>query len=870
MKTFLQHFLIRMFCLMILVLFANFNLLSQDLNPASWSHLKGYWKFQKSTNLTKATVGNNLVLVGTHQVVPGPAYGDTAVRIGIGSYYKCTHNIAANGGGDSVNRYTLMFDFKVLNLNRWHTFHQTDSTNLNDGECFIKPITNRPAGAIGVGYTGYSSDTILAKKWYRLVVSVNLGHFYNYYLNGTLIHQGDTDEIFIDKRFALTQKILFFADNNQEDDTIDIASVAIFDTCLSATDIARIGSIDPCMAANRPVLNLGADTTLCEYNSLNKSAGTNYKKYLWSTADTIASVSFNKTKLGIGKHSIWAKVTDVNGCSVTDTMSVTFLPAPIVNLGQNIALCPGQKTLLDAGNDTTCQYLWKFLPSGRTLSTLSNITSDSFGKYMVIVTSAFGCAGKDTIEITLRANPPKPTVTVVGQTSFCNGDSVLLKAPTGYLQCRWQDGAYNQTRIIKNPGWYKFTVTDYMLCTSAYSDSVKITVYTNPTKPVISIVGKTEFCEGDSLILNAPTGFSQYIWNDGPGTKKRSEKLSGSFYLSVIDINNCISPISDSVVLKVNKNPAKPIIEIVGDSTFCDGDSIILSAASGFKEYLWSTSNKTRSISIKTSQKVSLIIRDSNNCLSAVSNTLDLKMSPNPLKQIINFIGNSTVCEGDSVVLTAPAGFTDYLWSTSDITQTISVKTAKKVSLIVTNSDGCKSPASDSVFASFNSKLSKPTIGTVSDNLYCSATSGYYKWFVSHLPGQSKTIFPQTTRIVSSIWANYYYYVVVTDSFGCVSDTSLGYPYKIVGVKGNFEQNPEIYPNPANSLAVIRINNISGEGNITLTIIDVNGKAMSETNTTVSEIRMGKTVNLESLPQGLYIVKVIASNRIFIGKIQKL
>jgi hypothetical protein len=72
---------------MILFFFGYNYLYAQDLNPASWPHLEGYWKFQQSTNLTKATVGNNLTLVGTHKVVNGPSYGDTAVEIAIGSYY---------------------------------------------------------------------------------------------------------------------------------------------------------------------------------------------------------------------------------------------------------------------------------------------------------------------------------------------------------------------------------------------------------------------------------------------------------------------------------------------------------------------------------------------------------------------------------------------------------------------------------------------------------------------------------------------------------------------------------------------------------------------------------------------------------------
>ena len=299
---------------------------SQDLNPADWPHLKGYWKFQDTTDLTKATVGNDLILVGNQQWVQGAFYGDTAVRIDTGSYYRCYHGISPNGGGDSVNRYTLMFDFKVLSLNKWHCFFQTDSTNQNDGECFIKHWGDSIAGSIGVGHTGYSSDSIEPNKWYRLVITVNLGNFYNYYLDGKLLHVGDTEDIYIDSRFALTPQVLFFADNNNEDDTIDIASVAIFDTCLTPAQIAQIGTLDPCIE-NPPTVSIGNDTTIVAFSdTLTFSAGTMWKSVLWSTGDTIPTIKIDSSMIKNPYlfDTVWVEVTDMNDCKAYDTVYYRF------------------------------------------------------------------------------------------------------------------------------------------------------------------------------------------------------------------------------------------------------------------------------------------------------------------------------------------------------------------------------------------------------------------------------------------------------------------------------------------------------------------------------------------------------------------
>ncbi len=297
---------------------------SQDLIPSDWPNLVGYWKFQDTTDLTKATVGNDLILIGQHQWLPGAFYGDTAIRIDTGNYYKVYHGISANGGGDSVNQYTLMYDFRVLSFNHWHCFQQTDTTNQNDADCFIKPIPDSLPGMIGVGFTGYSDTSIVPNQWYRLVISVNLGHFYNYYLNGVLIHTGDTDEIQIDDRFALTEAILFFADNNQEDDTIDVGSIALFDTCLSPSQIAQIGTLDPCIE-NPPTVDLGKDTMICFSDSITLNAGSGYKSYLWSTGDTTAEITaWRDTTVMVFYDTIWVRITDMNDCEASDTINVFY------------------------------------------------------------------------------------------------------------------------------------------------------------------------------------------------------------------------------------------------------------------------------------------------------------------------------------------------------------------------------------------------------------------------------------------------------------------------------------------------------------------------------------------------------------------
>ena len=55
----------------------------------------------------------------------------------------------------------------------------------------------------------------------------------------------------------------------------------------------------------------------------------------------------------------------------------------------------------------------------------------------------------------------------------------------------------------------------------------------------------------------------------------------------------------------------------------------------------------------------------------------------------VEALGPTTFCSGSNVVLSAPAGFDNYVWSTGETSQTIEVTTQGNFSVTVTNADGC-------------------------------------------------------------------------------------------------------------------------------------------------------------------------------------
>lgn len=196
----------------------------------------GLWEFDNPGDVLQATVGAPLVLKGGHTPIPGITEGDGAVRIGVGSYYECRHEIASEGS-EFVNRFTLLFDFRILRILPWYCFFQTDVGNRNDGDCFIRAND----GAFGVGQTGYSATRAQPWVWQRLLVAVdNPAGLYRLYLDGELILEGSPQAV--DGRFSLDPTLLLFADENGEDAPIDVTRVGIFDRALTAMEALELGS----------------------------------------------------------------------------------------------------------------------------------------------------------------------------------------------------------------------------------------------------------------------------------------------------------------------------------------------------------------------------------------------------------------------------------------------------------------------------------------------------------------------------------------------------------------------------------------------------------------------------------------------------
>jgi hypothetical protein len=199
-----------------------------------------------------------------------------------------------------------------------------------------------------------------------------------------------------------------------------------------------------------------------------------------------------------------------------------------------------------------------------------------------------------------------------------------------------------------------------------------------PIASVISAIGPTTFCAGDSVLLSGNIGGT---WNTGQTTTTLKVKISGDYF--VTNTTTCGSINSNHIIVTVNPIP---VCNITGDPIICQGQSTQLCVPSGSFSYLWSNGEMTNCINITTAGTYTVTATAANGCKAICSKTVSTGGI-----STCSIVGNSVICSGQTTQLCVPSGASSYLWSNGETTNCITTSAAGTYSVTVTNTNGCSS-----------------------------------------------------------------------------------------------------------------------------------------------------------------------------------
>ena len=480
--------------------------------------------------------------------------------------------------------------------------------------------------------------------------------------------------------------------------TVDFSTTAISgditvtpqNTCGSGNSSTLAVTVNPMPVA--PVITANGPIEFCEGGSVVLTATAGYASYLWSNGMTTQSI----TVTTYGTYSVVA--TDAAGCASLPsneiTVNVHMLFVPDVTASGPTDLCQGGSVILSAPAGYA-SYLWS---NGQTSQSITVTTN---GVFNVTVTDAFGCISLPSADVTVTVHPvpPTPVITPDGPLSFCAGNSVTLSAPAGFASYLWSNGETTQSILVTSSGVFSVTVSDLYGCSSMPSASVTVTVNPYPATPTIIANGPTTFCNGGSVVLTATPGYASYLWSNGETTQSINVTESGSYTVIVTDNIGCSSQPSAPVSVTVLQPPT-PTIVANGPVMFCSGGSVMLTAPAGYAGYLWSNGETTQSITVTVSGSYSVQVTDGNGCISDPSNVIVVTVYSPAVPPVIVALGPTTICDGESVTLSAPAGYASYFWNNGQTTRNILVSTAGNYFVTVTDANGCTSAPSNTITVS--------------------------------------------------------------------------------------------------------------------------------------------------------------------------
>jgi len=207
-------------------------------------------------------------------------------------------------------------------------------------------------------------------------------------------------------------------------------------------------------------------------------------------------------------------------------------------------------------------------------------------------------------------------------------------------------------------------------------------------------------------------------------------------------------------------------VDLGKDIVLCEGESVVLDPKIQGLSYLWSTGETTSSIEVNESKNYSVTVTDANNC----NGTDEINVTVNPIPKV-NLGNDTTICEGTTLKIDSKINNAKYKWSNNQNTSSITVNSAGKYFIELTDSKGCL--GYDTVEVNIQQK---PTVNLGNDMLICPTetlvldaqiNNVSYLWNTGET---TKTIIAKNTGVYS---------VEVTDIFDCKARSSVNIKAKI-------------------------------------------------------------------------------------------
>lgn len=293
-----------------------------------------------------------------------------------------------------------------------------------------------------------------------------------------------------------------------------------------------------------------ADTSLCSSSTLEIVINESYDSYLWSNGDTTNFIQINQA----GTYFVTLSYL---GCQTTDTINVSYLPIPYVDVGDVFNVCSGSFVDLEVADGWSSTLLLDF-ESGDTIFDANLESLASPGQYQLVVTDSAGCIGYDIFEI---INSPLPTANF----DYSISENLLItnNLSTNANYFEWNIIHHEEITIDSAQN----LSLDIELCDN---DTIVLVAHNDcGTDTMISIVNPTNMVAFDETFSVYPNPFYDVVFlNDFESFKKYYIKdLNGKLITSgkpssILNLEEFERGIYHLILLKDNKHVTQKLLKL--------------------------------------------------------------------------------------------------------------------------------------------------------------------------------------------------------------------------------------------------------------------------------------------------------------------
>jgi gliding motility-associated-like protein len=278
-------------------------------------------------------------------------------------------------------------------------------------------------------------------------------------------------------------------------------------------------------------VTLGEDIKICEGNSVTLQPKTNVmvNQFTWSDGSQGSS-------LVVSEHGTYSVSVSNGICSDVDQVNVFVLEYPVVDLGNDTLICPGDELTLDATQDAeVMNYNWS---NGGNASVQTFQASGS--SYWVQVSNEH-CRTTDSINI---GEHQGPSAYIGEDTVICSNEDLTLAVSEdpNIVSILWNTGDETSEILVRSEGEYAVSVTDAK-CT--LTDQITVTYVSEPTQEDVAFDIPNTICLGEKHHVDLDHNlFSAFLWQDGSTSSNYTIEKEGLYWVKAS--HECGS-LSDSI-----------------------------------------------------------------------------------------------------------------------------------------------------------------------------------------------------------------------------------------------------------------------------------------------------------------------------------